>query len=59
MLKYMLIKELKFFQESTAGNEIGEELTYKKQEAAFHPSAFKRFSATCLGILKTSLLNIC
>jgi len=55
----MLIKELKFFQESTAGNEIGEELTYKKQEAAFHPSAFKRFSATCLGILKTSLLNIC
>lgn len=54
----MLIKELKFFQESTAGNKICKELTYK-QEAAFHPSAFKRFSATCLGILKTSLLNIC
>lgn len=34
----MLIKELKFFQESTAGNKICKELTYK-QEAAFHPSA--------------------
>lgn len=42
MLKYTLIKELKFFQESTAGNKICKELTYK-QEAPSTPQPSKGF----------------